>query len=178
MPTFHKHLKRSLLSAIGMWVVPWVCCLKWNGDLDALTRKKAGFHCSDLNTGSSFMSQDIERSESSVETLEKIIGPRIITRGLTSVWHLKSYTEIKASKWDDAWHFLNINRNPNITVEVEREPRCLPTPLGVPIVLSQPRRMPRSPTQLYRTPDVSEPPWLLYGLPDITREYIPGSRCK
>ena len=49
------------------------------------------------------MSQGIERSESSVETLEKAIGPcTITTRGLTSLSHLKSYAEIKPSKLDDA----------------------------------------------------------------------------
>ena len=137
MPAFHKHLKRRLLSAIDMWVAPWVCCLKWNGHLDTLTRKKAPFLCSDLNAGSPFMSQGIERSESFVETLEKDIGPSTITtRGLTSVSHLKSYVEIKPSKLDDAWILLNINTNPNIPVEVERDPGCPPQLLGVPIALS------------------------------------------
>ena len=123
MPTFHKHLKLRLLSAISMWVTPWICCLKWNGHLDALTRKKAMFPCSDFNAGSSFMSQNIDRCESSVETLEKFIGPCIITTGgLTSVWHLKSYAEIKASKLDDAWLLLNMYRNPNITVGSRKGP--------------------------------------------------------
>ena len=38
--------------------------LKWNGDRDALTRNKARFPCSDLNAGSSFISQDEGMSES------------------------------------------------------------------------------------------------------------------
>ena len=68
-----------------------------------MNRKNAGFPCSDLNTGLSFMSQDIGMSQSSVESLEKAIGPcSITTGGLTSISHLKSYTEVKASKLDDA----------------------------------------------------------------------------
>ena len=46
-----------------------------------MTGMKAGFPCSDLNTGSSFISQDIGRYESSVETLEKALGPCIIMTG-------------------------------------------------------------------------------------------------
>ena len=63
-----------------------VCCLKWNGDRDALTQKKPGFPCHVLNAGSSFISQDEGMSESLVETLEKALGPRLIsTGGLTSL---------------------------------------------------------------------------------------------
>ena len=137
MPTFHMHPKRRLLSAIGMWVAPWVCCLKWNGHLDVLTRKKAGFPCSDLNAGSSFMSKDIGRCESFIEILEKAIGPCIITRGgLTSVWHLKSYAEIKASKLDDAWLRLIVIRIPIYVCEVDRDPGSLHPPLRCPYCVS------------------------------------------
>ena len=55
--------------------------LKWNGHRDALTRKKAGFPFSDLNAGLSFISQDEGVSESPVETLEKALGPRLISTG-------------------------------------------------------------------------------------------------
>ena len=61
-----------------------MCCLKWSGYRDALTRKKVGFPCSGLNAGSSFISQDEEMSESPVETLEKVLRPHVIwTEGLT-----------------------------------------------------------------------------------------------
>ena len=115
MPIIHKHLKRKLLSATGMWEGPWVCCLKWNGHWDALTRKKAAFPCSGLNAGSSFISQDEGMFESPVETLEKALGPRLIwTGGLTSLWHLERKAEFNASKGDDARLLLKIDRNPNI----------------------------------------------------------------
>ena len=62
-----------------------VFCLKWTGPQDALTEKKAGFPCSGLNAGSSFISQDEGMSESPVETLEKALGLRLFwTGGLTS----------------------------------------------------------------------------------------------
>ena len=48
--------------------------------------KKAGFHCSGLNLGSCFMSQDEGMSESPVETLEKAVGLCLIwTGGITSL---------------------------------------------------------------------------------------------
>ena len=68
-PIFHKHLKRSLPSAIGMWEGLCVSCLKWNGPQAALPQKKAGFPCSSWNAGSSFISQDEGMSEYPVETL-------------------------------------------------------------------------------------------------------------
>ena len=65
--------------------------------------KKARFPCSGLNLGSCFMSQDEGISEPLVETLEKAIYLRLIwTGGITSLRHLKSHTEFKASKDDDA----------------------------------------------------------------------------
>ena len=70
-----------------------------------------------LNVGSSFISQDERTSESPVQTLQKALGlPLISTRGLTSLSHFERHTEFSASKDDDAWHFLYIVRNPNITV--------------------------------------------------------------
>ena len=48
---------------------------------DALTQKKAGFPCSALIEGPSFISQDEEISESPVETLEKALCPRLISTG-------------------------------------------------------------------------------------------------
>ena len=51
-----------------------------------LTPKKAGFPCSGLNLGLSFMSQDEGMCESPVETLEKAVGFRLIwTGGITSL---------------------------------------------------------------------------------------------
>ena len=48
--------------------------------------KKARFHCSGLNLGSCFMSQDEGMSESPVEALEKAVGLRLIwTDGVISV---------------------------------------------------------------------------------------------
>ena len=60
--------------------------LKYNGPEDALTQMKAGFPCSALNAGSSFISQDEGMSESPVETLEKAIVLNLFwTEGLTSI---------------------------------------------------------------------------------------------
>ena len=122
-PTFHKHVKRRCPSAIDMWEAPWIFCLKWNGHPDDLTRKKAGFPCSGLNAGSSFISQDGGMSESAVETLEKALGHHLIwTGGLTSLWHLERQEEFNASKGEDAWLFLKITKNPNITVATRNGP--------------------------------------------------------
>ena len=121
MPTFHEHIKRWLPSAIGMLEGPWDCCLNWNGHRDALTRKKAGFPCSGLNAGSSFISQDKGMSEAPVETLEKALYPRLIwTGGLTSIWHFERQAELNVSKGDDAWLFLKIDRNAYITVATRK----------------------------------------------------------
>ena len=122
-PNFHKHLKRMFPSAIGMWEGTWLCCLKWNGHQDALTRKKAGFPWSGLNAGSSFIWPNEGMSESPVETLEKALGPCLIwTGGFTSLWHLKRHAEFNGSKGDDAWLLLKIDRNPNITVATRKGP--------------------------------------------------------
>ena len=87
----------------------------------ALTQKKARFPSSGLNSGSSFISQDEGMSESPVETLEKAVGVCIIwTGGLTSLWPLERHTEFDASLGDDAWLFLKMDRNPNITVPTRK----------------------------------------------------------
>ena len=116
-PTSNKHLKRSLPSPIRMWEAHWVFCLNWSGYQDSLNRNKVGFPWSGLNVGSCFMSQDEGKTESSVETLEKAIVLRLFwIGGVTSLWYLERHTEFKASKCDDAWLFLKMDRNPNITV--------------------------------------------------------------
>ena len=120
-PTFHKHLKRSLPSEIGMWEGLCVSCLKWNGPWEVLTQKKDGFPCSGLNAGSYFISQDEGMTESPVETLEKEIVLHLFRiEGLTSFWHTERCAEFIASKCDDAWLFLKINRNTNITVPTNK----------------------------------------------------------
>ena len=69
----------------------------------------------DLNAGSSFISQDEGMSESPVETLEKALVLRLIlTGGPTSLWYLERKAEFNASKGDDAWPLLKIDRDPNI----------------------------------------------------------------
>ena len=120
-PTFQKQLKRSFLLAVGMWEGPCVFCLNWNGPRVALTQKKAGFPCSGLSSGSSIISQDEGMSESPVETLEKAVGLRLIwTGGIISLWQLQRHTEFNASKGDDAWLFLKMDRNPNINVPTRK----------------------------------------------------------
>ena len=120
-PTFHKHLQRSLPSEVGMWEGLFVFCLKWNGPRDDLTKKKAGFHCSGLNAGSSFISQDEGMSESPVETLEKAIVLNLFWKeGLTSIWDFERCAEFNASKGDDAWFLVKIDRNNNITVATNK----------------------------------------------------------
>ena len=116
-PTFHKNLKRRLNSAIGMWEGLCFFCFNWNGPRDALNQKKAGFPCSGLNAGSSFISQEEGMFESPVGTLEKALGVLFFwTGGLTSLWHLEMCAEFNASKGEDAWLILKIDRNTNITV--------------------------------------------------------------
>ena len=120
-PPFHQHLKRSFPSAIGMWEGPCVFCLKCNGPRVALSQKKTGFPCSGLNSGSSLISQDEGMTQSPVETLEKAVGLCVIwTWGLTSLWHLERHTNFNASKVVDAWLFLKMDRNPNITVPTRK----------------------------------------------------------
>ena len=60
---------------------PCIFCLKWNGPREALTQKQTGFPCSNLNSGSYFISQDEGFSESPVGTLEKAVGLRLIWTG-------------------------------------------------------------------------------------------------
>ena len=113
---FHQHHKWSFSSALGMWEGPCVACLKWNGPRETLTQKNSGFPFIVLNSGSYCICQDEGMSESPVETLEKSIVPRLIwIGGITSLWYFRRHTEFKATKGDDAWLFLKMNRNPNIT---------------------------------------------------------------
>ena len=119
--TFHQHLKWSFPSAIDIWEGHCVFSLKWNGPWEKLTQKKAGFPCSGLNSGLCFISQDEEKSESPVETVEKAIVLCVIwIGGFTSLWYLERHTEFKASKGDDAWLFLKMDMNPNITVPTRK----------------------------------------------------------
>ena len=70
-----------------------------------------------LNAGSSFIWQDETMSESPGEKLQKALSLHLIsTRGLTSLWHLERHAEFSASKVVNAWLFLYIFRNPNITM--------------------------------------------------------------
>ena len=120
-PTLNKHLKSSLPSAIGLWEGHCVFCLKWSGYPGSLTRNKVRFPWNGLNAGSWCISQDEGMSESCMETLEKAIVLRLIwIGGITSLWYLESHTECKASKDDDAWLFLKMDRNPNITVPTRK----------------------------------------------------------
>ena len=116
-PTFHHQLKCSFPSAIGMWGGSCVFCLKCNGPRETVTQKNPRFPCSDLNSGSCFISQNEGMSESPEESLDKaVVLLHIWVGGTTSLWYLKRYTEFKAWKGDDAWLFLKMDRNPNITV--------------------------------------------------------------
>ena len=120
-PAFHQQIKWSFPLAMGMWEGPCVSCLKWNGPRETLTQKKARFPYSVFNSGSCLISQDELMSESPVETLEKAIVLRLIwIGGITSLWYLKRHKEFKASKGDDAWLFLIIDRKTNITVETRK----------------------------------------------------------
>ena len=76
-----------------------------------------------LNGCSSFISQDERMSESPVKTLQKALGLHLTSkRGFTSLWHVERHAEFTASNVVDAWQFLNIVRNPNITVSTRKWP--------------------------------------------------------
>ena len=111
-PPFHKHLKRSFPSAVGMWEGECVFCLKRNGRREALAQKKAGFPCSGLNSGSSINSHDEGMSEYPVETLEKTLVPHLIWRGgLTSLDTSRSPRSSvlqKVMRPDSSWKLLRI----------------------------------------------------------------------
>ena len=63
-----------------------------------------------------FHLKDEGMSVSPVETLEKGVVLCLIWKGgITPLWYLERHTELKASKGDDAWLFLKMDRNPNIT---------------------------------------------------------------
>ena len=63
-----------------------MCCLTCSGYRDSLTQNKVGFPSSCLNAGSSFISQDKELMESSVQSLDKALDNSLIwTGGLISL---------------------------------------------------------------------------------------------
>ena len=100
-----------------MWERLCVFCLKYNGHRDALNQKKAGFPCSALNAGSSFISQDEGMSEYPVETVENAIVLNLFWReGLTSIWDFKICSEFNVSKGDNAWLFVKIDSKTNTRV--------------------------------------------------------------
>ena len=136
--TFHKHLKRSLPWAIGMWEGPWFCCLNLSGYRDSLTRKHVRFPWSGLNAGSSFISQDEVMFESSVETLEKTLVPRLIwTGGLTfletSRGSWSSRLE-KLTRFDSSWKLIGI---PISLWKLERDPWSPTSPPEVSVLSCQ-----------------------------------------
>ena len=47
-------------------------------------------------------------------------GQKIWTEGLKSFWHIERCAEFIASKGDDAWPFVKIDRNTNITVPINK----------------------------------------------------------
>ena len=60
-------------------------------------------------------------TESPVETLEKDIVLQLFwTEGLTSFEHIERCAEFIASKVDDAWLFVKIDRNTNIIVPTNK----------------------------------------------------------
>ena len=79
---------------------------------DSLIRKKVGIPCSGLNAGSSFISQDKGMSESSVQSLEKALGPILFwTGGLTSLDTSRgpqSSMLQKVPRPDSSWKLIGI----------------------------------------------------------------------
>ena len=115
-PTFHQHLKWSFQSAIGMWEGPCVFCLKWNGpERPWLKRRRTFLQCLKFR-----LVLHITRWRDvwipCGDARDSHSSPPHLERGITSLWYLERHTEFKASKGDDAWFFLKMNRNPNITV--------------------------------------------------------------
>ena len=176
-PTFHKQVKRSLPSALGMWKGLCVFCLKWNGPRDALTHKKDGFPCSGLNADSSFISQDEGMSASSAETLQKAIDLRLFwTGGLTLLWNLESCADFNASKGDDERLFVKIDRNPNITVPTNKDAS---PPTSLPEASCWPAKasldfwgVRRNYTGVLTS--LNKPEFQM-AIPAVTREYTPGA---
>ena len=118
-------------------------------------------------------------SQSCVEILQKALDLNFIwTRGLTSLWHLGRHEEFSASNVHIAWHFLNIVRNPNITVPTRKWPSVsCHTCRSIRIVLPSQFRFMRYPSYLDSCPDVSEQTQDWMAIPAETREYTPGSHC-
>ena len=57
--------------------------------------------------------------------------------GITSLLYLERHMEFKASKGDDAWLFLKMDRNPNITVQLKSEPWSPASPTEASILSFQ-----------------------------------------
>ena len=129
-----------------MWERRGVSCLKWNGDLDALSRKKAGFPCSGLNAGLSFISQDEGMSESPVETLEKALGPHLFQQEASHPFDTLRGTRSSilqmVTKPDSSSKLIGI---PISLWQLEREPGSPTSPiahLSVPIALPSFKEIP------------------------------------
>ena len=112
-----------------------------------------------------------------VETLEKALGHHFISKmGLTCLWHLESHVEFTASDCDDAWQFINIVRNPNITVSNrKRDLDSHLTSRSVCIFLPRLVYIPELSLIPRQVPDFSEQTRVSNGHPPVTREYTPGS---
>ena len=105
-----------------MWEGPWVFCLNWSGYRDSLTKIRSDslkwlecrliFHltrwrhvwilCGDPRLSPSY--------------------PPHLDMGTHIPWHLERPVEFKASKAEEAWLFLKIDWNPNISVETRNGP--------------------------------------------------------
>ena len=116
-PTFHQHLKWSFPSAIGMWEGPFFfrSHVEWTPrDPDSKEGRtslqwlkfRLVFHLTRWRDVW-IPCRDPWESHSSL---------LIWIRGITSPGYFERHTEFKASKGDDAWLFLKMDRNPNITV--------------------------------------------------------------
>ena len=109
----------SLSNRYVRWTLCFLSQVEWTPrDPDS---KEGRIPYSVLNSGSCFISHDEGMSESPVETLEKAVVLCLIWIWvMTSIWYLERHTEFKASKVDDAWLFLKMFMNPNITVRTKK----------------------------------------------------------
>ena len=137
-PHFHKHLKMSLPSAIGMRNGTCFFCIKWNESEEGLTEKKAEFPCSGLNSHTSFISQDEGMSESPVEILEKEVGLHFIWTGASHPFDTSRGTRNsvlqKVTMPDYSWKWLGI---PISLCQLESEPRSPGSPPQASILSCQ-----------------------------------------
>ena len=82
--------------------------------------KKARFHCSGLNLGSSFMSQDEGCLNPCVDPRESRRSPPHLDRGNHITWTPREAHGIPCFKSDEALLFLKMDRNPNITIQTRK----------------------------------------------------------